>query len=156
MNARRSLRLAFTTLLALIWSWSLLRVAWHPAQAGPVEQGIAAGGWTLSVLPVHATPWRRRATLRGRYRSVGAAHRTASPLSGPIRPRTPHRTIAAPGPRAAATGPLPTPRDPSAGPATRRLTGATAVSALQAPRGRSSRGPEHGSGAEPLRRDIEG
>lgn len=78
MNARRPLRLAFGTLFGLVWCWSVLRIAAEPGQVGPVEEGIAAGGWTLSVLPVQATPWRRR---RGLSRRSPTSRESADPLN---------------------------------------------------------------------------
>lgn len=59
-----------------LWWWAVLRLLLVPGEAGPVEGVIAAGGWGLSLLPVHVaassgppgslvrrigrTPWRRR------------------------------------------------------------------------------------------------
>ncbi|MFI1190526.1 hypothetical protein [Streptomyces californicus] len=36
------------------WWWAVLRLALRPEQAGLVEGAVAAGGWGLSLLPVHA------------------------------------------------------------------------------------------------------
>ncbi|MYR96144.1 hypothetical protein GA0115243_1059153 [Streptomyces sp. ScaeMP-e83] len=36
-----------------LWWWAVLRLALHPEQAGVVEGAVAAGGWGLSLLPVH-------------------------------------------------------------------------------------------------------
>ncbi|WP_405745202.1 hypothetical protein OG422_23450 [Streptomyces sp. NBC_01525] len=47
-----------------LWWWAVARLVWWPATAGPVESAVAAGGWGLSLLPVHCVPWagrRRRA-----------------------------------------------------------------------------------------------
>ncbi|MEU6016643.1 hypothetical protein ABZ826_22060 [Streptomyces sp. NPDC047515] len=36
------------------WWWAVLRLVLEPAHAGLVEGAVAAGGWGLSLLPVHA------------------------------------------------------------------------------------------------------
>jgi hypothetical protein len=36
-----------------LWWWAVLRLVLHPDQAGPVEGAVVAGGWGLSLLPVH-------------------------------------------------------------------------------------------------------
>ncbi|MFE6981086.1 hypothetical protein [Streptomyces griseus] len=36
-----------------LWWWAVLRLALLPEQAGLVEGAVAAGGWGLSLLPVH-------------------------------------------------------------------------------------------------------
>ncbi|MEW2403515.1 hypothetical protein [Streptomyces sp. NPDC046862] len=41
--------------LGALWWWGVLRLALAP-DAGPVEAAIAAGGWGLSLLPVHCVP----------------------------------------------------------------------------------------------------
>lgn len=38
-----------------VWWWAVLRLVLEPAHAGPVEGVVAAGGWGLSLLPVHVT-----------------------------------------------------------------------------------------------------
>lgn len=70
-----------------LWWWAVLRLVLHPDQAGLVEGAVAAGGWGLSLLPVHvasvvpASPagsstgrrptraWRRRRSAGGSDRS---------------------------------------------------------------------------------------
>ncbi|WP_406391690.1 hypothetical protein [Streptomyces sp. NBC_00887] len=37
------------------WWWAVLRLLLAPEHAGPVEGAVAAGGWGLSLLPVHVT-----------------------------------------------------------------------------------------------------
>ncbi|MGY3679284.1 hypothetical protein [Streptomyces sp. TE33382] len=37
-----------------LWWWAVLRLALEPEHAGVVEGAVAAGGWGLSLLPVHA------------------------------------------------------------------------------------------------------
>ncbi|WP_432151651.1 hypothetical protein [Streptomyces sp. bgisy029] len=36
-----------------VWWWAVLRLVLQPEQAGAVEGAVAAGGWGLSLLPVH-------------------------------------------------------------------------------------------------------
>ncbi|MEW1629268.1 hypothetical protein AB0387_17945 [Streptomyces sp. NPDC089173] len=36
-----------------LWWWAVLRLVFRPEQAGAVEGAVAAGGWGLSLLPVH-------------------------------------------------------------------------------------------------------
>ncbi|WP_079044277.1 hypothetical protein [Streptomyces anulatus] len=36
-----------------LWWWAVLRLVLHPEQAGLVEGAVVAGGWGLSLLPVH-------------------------------------------------------------------------------------------------------
>ncbi len=60
-----------------LWWWAVLRLALQPEQAGLVEGAVAAGGWGLSLLPVHVA-------------SVGAG--------GSVRPVAPVGPVEAPGP----------------------------------------------------------
>nr|WP_234045206.1 hypothetical protein [Streptomyces adelaidensis] len=41
--------------LGALWWWGVLRLALAP-DAGAVEGAVAAGGWGLSLLPVHCVP----------------------------------------------------------------------------------------------------
>jgi hypothetical protein len=43
--------------LGAAWWWAVWRLAWGPEKAGVVEGVVAAGGWGLSLLPVHCMPW---------------------------------------------------------------------------------------------------
>ncbi|MEV3898210.1 hypothetical protein [Streptomyces anulatus] len=72
-----------------LWWWAVLRLVLHPEQAGLVEGAVAAGGWGLSLLPVHValvvpvSSWGRSG-LRGpsgslsRWRSTRAWRRRRS------------------------------------------------------------------------------
>lgn len=165
MNARRSLRLAFATLFGLAWCWSALRVAAEPGQAGPVEEGITAGGWTLSILPAHVSLWRGRRLAPARtypaaaraFSGVQGAEGThgadmAAPVSFPAglsvpgaeegdgTVTVPEFLPAMPPPRSPAFGgmrPVVRPRVPA---------GATAVSALSALGCRPGQRPVEGDG----------
>ncbi|MFJ5561388.1 hypothetical protein ACIQCD_29200 [Streptomyces sp. NPDC093250] len=44
--------------LGALWWWAVLRLLLVP-DAGALEGAVAAGGWGLSVLPVHCTPKAR-------------------------------------------------------------------------------------------------
>ncbi|MFD3567775.1 hypothetical protein [Streptomyces sp. NPDC058667] len=62
-----------------LWWWAVLRLVLVPGEAGPVEGVVAAGGWGLSLLPVHvaASSGRpgalvRRITRASRRRRWGA------------------------------------------------------------------------------------
>ncbi len=44
--------------LGALWWWGVLRLAFSP-DAGVLEGAVAAGGWGLSVLPVHCVPKAR-------------------------------------------------------------------------------------------------
>ncbi|WP_093810682.1 hypothetical protein [Streptomyces sp. Ncost-T6T-1] len=72
-----------------LWWWAVLRLVLRPEQAGLVEGAVAAGGWGLSLLPVHVASvvplgssrgpgvaagrltraWRRRRSAGGSGRS---------------------------------------------------------------------------------------
>ncbi|WP_282700201.1 hypothetical protein [Streptomyces sp. CC219B] len=65
-----------------VWWWAVLRLAVAP-DAGVLEGAVAAGGWGLSLLPVHCVPKARAAgaLAEGRWgqawRAAGVT--TASP-----------------------------------------------------------------------------
>lgn len=60
--------------LAAVWWWAVLRLAFTPS-AGALEGTVAAGGWGLSLLPVHCVPKdRARAVIpAGRWREAWRA-----------------------------------------------------------------------------------
>lgn len=65
--------------LGALWWWGALRLATAP-DAGAVEGAVVAGGWGLSLLPVHCVPKgcgagaaRGRAAGSGRGRGVTRA-----------------------------------------------------------------------------------
>ncbi|MFI1397254.1 hypothetical protein [Streptomyces sp. NPDC020681] len=53
-----------------LWWWAVLRLVLVPEQSGLVEGAVAAGGWGLSLLPVHVTASRRGSGVGG-VRGVG-------------------------------------------------------------------------------------
>jgi hypothetical protein len=54
-----------------LWWWAVLRLALVPEHSGVVEGAVAASGWGLSLLPVHATAARRPTRASRRPRSDG-------------------------------------------------------------------------------------
>ena len=56
------------TVIGGLWWWAVLRLTLWPHVAGMVEGAVAAGGWGLSLLPVHCVPWAGRRD-RGRERA---------------------------------------------------------------------------------------
>jgi hypothetical protein len=54
--------------LGALWWWAVLRLALSP-DAGALEGAVAAGGWGLSLLPVHCVPKARAvgAVAAGRW-----------------------------------------------------------------------------------------
>ena len=77
--------------LGAMWWWAVLRLALGE-DAGVLEGAVAAGGWGLSLLPVHCVPKTRTAGAVGAERWV-AAWRTGSARSA---------TTASPHPRSGA------------------------------------------------------
>lgn len=57
--------------LGALWWWAVLRLALTP-HAGALEGAVAAGGWGLSLLPVHCVPKARAAGAvgQGRWRDA--------------------------------------------------------------------------------------
>ncbi|GGV04917.1 hypothetical protein GCM10010275_50680 [Streptomyces litmocidini] len=53
-----------------LWWWAVLRLLLVPGESGPVEGTVAAGGWGLSLLPVHV------AASSGRRGAAGSTGRT--------------------------------------------------------------------------------
>ncbi|MFG3660337.1 hypothetical protein [Streptomyces sp. NPDC047706] len=50
--------------LGAVWWWAVLRLATAP-DAGALEAAVVAGGWGLSLLPVHCVPRGRAAGSLG-------------------------------------------------------------------------------------------
>ena len=49
-----------------VWWWAVLRLVLVPEHTGVVEGAVAAGGWGLSLLPVHAAASRGKRGRAGR------------------------------------------------------------------------------------------
>ncbi len=67
-------------LVGVLWWWAVLRLVLVPQEAGPVEGVVAAGGWGLSLLPVHVAG--RGRVGRERTGSVPDGVRTGSVPAG--------------------------------------------------------------------------
>ncbi|MER7896356.1 hypothetical protein ABTX62_09535 [Streptomyces sp. NPDC096046] len=65
--------------LGALWWWAVLRLLATP-EAGALEAAVAAGGWGLSVLPVHCVPkGRARGVVgAGRWRKVWGVGKAVS------------------------------------------------------------------------------
>ncbi|MYR04145.1 MULTISPECIES: hypothetical protein [unclassified Streptomyces] len=72
---RRTLALA----CGAVWWWAVLRLALGQG-AGVLEAAVAAGGWGLSVLPVHCAPEGKaeRELAPGRWAAAWRAGRTGT------------------------------------------------------------------------------
>ncbi|CAL9578733.1 hypothetical protein [Streptomyces sp. enrichment culture] len=57
--------------LGAVWWWAVVRLAVAP-DAGVLEGAVAAGGWGLSLLPVHCVPKGRAEGALGEGRWVRA------------------------------------------------------------------------------------
>ncbi|MFF0560343.1 hypothetical protein [Streptomyces sp. NPDC004266] len=74
-----------------LWWWAVLRLLLVPGESGPVEGTVAAGGWGLSLLPVHvAASSGRRGAADPAGRVGGLA---ASVLPGAVARRVAGRTV---------------------------------------------------------------
>lgn len=84
-SAFQAIRCAAAVVITLLWCWAVFRVAVQPARSGPVEQGLAIGGWTLSLLPVHVAPRRparRDQVVAGRRAGAAALPTPRTPARG--------------------------------------------------------------------------
>ncbi|MEU7229268.1 hypothetical protein AB0B05_36335 [Streptomyces chrestomyceticus] len=73
-------RLAARVAAAGLWWWAVVRLTLWPGTQGIVEGAVAAGGWGLSLLPVHCVPWAER--MRGRGGSGSGGGRRDRKRSG--------------------------------------------------------------------------
>ncbi|MET8831273.1 hypothetical protein ABZX40_40200 [Streptomyces sp. NPDC004610] len=69
--AGRIVRWGAGLVFGAVWWWAVVRLAFAP-DAGVVEGAVAAGGWGLSLLPVHCVPKSRAAgaLAAGRWRAA--------------------------------------------------------------------------------------
>ncbi|MFD7701279.1 hypothetical protein [Streptomyces caelestis] len=77
MTTGRVLRRGAVLGFGALWWWAVARLLLVP-DAGAVEGAVAAGGWGLSLLPVHCVPKARAqgALAAGRWRRAwGSARR---------------------------------------------------------------------------------
>ncbi|MFF6778833.1 hypothetical protein ACFY8W_35520 [Streptomyces sp. NPDC012637] len=54
-----------------LWWWAVVRLLLVPGETGPVEGAVAAGGWGLSLLPVHVAASTGRSGGPGRRGGPG-------------------------------------------------------------------------------------
>ncbi|GGS16532.1 hypothetical protein GCM10010252_64870 [Streptomyces aureoverticillatus] len=71
--AGRMLRWVPALGLAALWWWAVFRLALAP-DAGVLEGAVAAGGWGLSLLPVHCVPKTRAVGAGRRERARAGAY----------------------------------------------------------------------------------
>nr|WP_189188494.1 hypothetical protein [Streptomyces albiflavescens] len=62
--AGRTVRWGAAVGFGALWWWSVLRLSLVP-DAGVLEGAVAAGGWGLSLLPVHCVPKARAVRATG-------------------------------------------------------------------------------------------
>ncbi|WP_431948428.1 hypothetical protein [Actinacidiphila sp. bgisy167] len=86
--AQRAVRWAIAFVAGVVWWWALLRLVAQPAQAGSFEGLVVAGGWGLSIVPLHTARWSRG--------SSSAARAAVREVEGPVPGGLPGRV---PGPR---------------------------------------------------------
>ncbi|TQK96100.1 hypothetical protein FB563_1027 [Streptomyces puniciscabiei] len=85
----RIVRWAVALGFAAVWWWAVLRIALGQG-AGVLEAAVAAGGWGLSLLPVHCVPKVQAvgAVPRGRWaaawRAGDATRASSHPRSGEV------------------------------------------------------------------------
>ncbi|MCX4697486.1 MULTISPECIES: hypothetical protein [Streptomyces] len=81
--------------LGVLWWWAVLRLA-LASDAGVLEGAVAAGGWGLSLLPVHCVPKGRAAgaVASGRWTAAWRAARVTR-VSGTARAATVSRATTA-------------------------------------------------------------
>ncbi|MFD4634394.1 hypothetical protein ACFVYR_19325 [Streptomyces sp. NPDC058284] len=74
----RAMRWVPALVFGLLWWWGVLRLIFVPG-AGVLEGTVVAGGWGLSVLPVHCVPKSRAPHVAGPAAGEGEAGREPGP-----------------------------------------------------------------------------
>lgn len=72
-----------------MWWWAALRLLAQPGRPATVDGLVLAGGWGLSLLPVHCAPWRRRAAGEGWGGRLRALRASLVRINRPHRPESP-------------------------------------------------------------------
>jgi hypothetical protein len=70
--------------LGALWWWAVVRLAVSP-DAGALEGAVAAGGWGLSLLPVHCVPKARAVGAVGAERWARAWRAARATTASPHR-----------------------------------------------------------------------
>ncbi|MFF3334309.1 hypothetical protein ACFYWX_32990 [Streptomyces sp. NPDC002888] len=83
--------------LGALWWWAVLRIALAP-DAGVLEGAVAAGGWGLSLLPVHCVARARAVGAVGAGRWVEAWRGAAAGGQTPTKASPRHRSDGGSGP----------------------------------------------------------
>lgn len=68
---RRAVRCVIGLIGGVLWWGALLRLAVHPQGAAPWQSALAAGGWSLGLIPLHAVPVRIRRPRGAQARARG-------------------------------------------------------------------------------------
>jgi hypothetical protein len=84
IRRRRGVLGALALVLGVLWWWAVLRVVLVPEGAGVVEGAVVAGGWGLSLLPVHVAA-RGPVARRGAGRGSGGASVGRGVEGAPVR-----------------------------------------------------------------------
>ncbi|WP_246235152.1 hypothetical protein, partial [Streptomyces boluensis] len=74
-RAPRGVLAVVALVFGTVWWWAALRLVLAPAGSGVVEGAVVAGGWGLSLLPVHCVPWAQAVGARRRARQEAARWR---------------------------------------------------------------------------------
>nr|WP_073939568.1 hypothetical protein [Streptomyces sp. TSRI0107] len=101
--AGRIVRWGAVLTLGAVWWWAVVRVAVAP-DAGVLEGTVAAGGWGLSLLPVHTVSKARAAGAvgTGRWRAAWRAADAARASAGAAGASVDAAKVSADGARASA------------------------------------------------------
>ncbi|MFI1568876.1 hypothetical protein ACH4ZX_38685 [Streptomyces sp. NPDC020490] len=91
--ARPAVRWGAVVGLGVLWWWAVLRIALAPG-AGVLEGAVAAGGWGLSLLPVHCVPKARATGAVEGARQRAARERAARTGRSTTRALPPRRSDA--------------------------------------------------------------
>lgn len=63
----RRVRRVLSTACAVVCAYAAWRLVMRPEECGPVEAVAVAGGWGLSLLPVHAVAYGGRGRVCGAF-----------------------------------------------------------------------------------------
>ncbi|OIK24421.1 hypothetical protein [Streptomyces malaysiense] len=80
----RAVRWTLALVCGAVWWWAVLRLALG-RDTGVLEAAVAAGGWGLSVLPVHCAPKGKAlgVLVAGRWVAAWRAEKAGADAGGP-------------------------------------------------------------------------